>query len=576
MKYVVSIIMLLLFSSIVWAQVPDTVAVAPGLNTLADALEDAANFGKVFKLQRGGVYVNERLAYSMDSVASTCYIYGEKEPADQPPAMIQRYIGPGDATWEVLVASDYPANVKFENVGFYCYSQNGEPFLGAVDIWKSGGSLELNNCFFDGSNWAAIFVEANNVDIKITNNLFLNSTNSAFFQQGHLYEGWGVVGTTAEVYNNTMVNFGGEGQGDGVKLDTLKMLHNTWLLVDRHVSWDGWMGQINRIFENNIMVDCYARGYVGPRPDWKEHPDSAGYAGDNGDQGKTPSPLDSLEGVILVDSLWRVLGDSTFLGSAEAERLVSIRNNLKYTTQLLKDHQASITATNNPLFNNWTLKMFNDFPNKINEGNLDETVDPDFVQGLPASVYEPFFKNNYQRRNLGAREEGYPFMENWDWSGQGNFALVPTTWPVPLNLKPQAPELETAGTDGYPLGDLNWWGEKVVEDWENGRDYTDIADEHEVHPIDFVLSQNYPNPFNPVTHIVYQLSRKAQVSLDVYNIVGQKVRTLVNNDKMAAGVQEVTWDGKNDFGKKLGSGIYFYKLAVDNKVVDVKKMMMIK
>ena len=93
-------------------------------------------------------------------------------------------------------------------------------------------------------------------------------------------------------------------------------------------------------------------------------------------------------------------------------------------------------------------------------------------------------------------------------------------------------------------------------------------------PQQFTLSQNYPNPFNLSTTISFYLPGKSDVSLSIYNILGEKVKTLVNGN-LDAGNHTVTWDGKNESGSVVASGIYFYKLnAGDN--VTIKKMSLLK
>jgi hypothetical protein len=89
-------------------------------------------------------------------------------------------------------------------------------------------------------------------------------------------------------------------------------------------------------------------------------------------------------------------------------------------------------------------------------------------------------------------------------------------------------------------------------------------------PMAYVLSQNYPNPFNPSTNIQFSLPRAGKVEMKVYNLLGQVVATLVNG-QYATGRYEVTWDARN-----LASGLYFYRLTVDNNVVDTKKMLLLK
>jgi len=82
--------------------------------------------------------------------------------------------------------------------------------------------------------------------------------------------------------------------------------------------------------------------------------------------------------------------------------------------------------------------------------------------------------------------------------------------------------------------------------------------EQEILPREFAVSPNYPNPFNPSTTISYQLPQASEVTLEVYNMLGQKVRTLVS-DRIAAGSHLAVWDGRNDNGAEVGSGIYFYR-----------------
>jgi hypothetical protein len=88
------------------------------------------------------------------------------------------------------------------------------------------------------------------------------------------------------------------------------------------------------------------------------------------------------------------------------------------------------------------------------------------------------------------------------------------------------------------------------------------------------LSQNYPNPFNPTTTISYSLAQPGNVELAVYNIKGQKVKTLVNERK-EAGSHKVIWNGKNDTNKSVSSGIYFYQLSTYTKNMK-KKMLLLK
>jgi hypothetical protein len=93
-------------------------------------------------------------------------------------------------------------------------------------------------------------------------------------------------------------------------------------------------------------------------------------------------------------------------------------------------------------------------------------------------------------------------------------------------------------------------------------------------PETFDLEQNFPNPFNPTTTIRYQLAEPRQVRLTIYNILGQVVRTLVN-DVQPAGWYELQWDGTNDHGNPVSSGVLFCRLQAGD-FVSHRKMMMLK
>jgi hypothetical protein len=89
------------------------------------------------------------------------------------------------------------------------------------------------------------------------------------------------------------------------------------------------------------------------------------------------------------------------------------------------------------------------------------------------------------------------------------------------------------------------------------------------------LESNYPNPFNQTTTIRYGVKNRAHVSLKIYNVAGQLVKTLVNEVKEPAAVHKVNWDGRNKDGGTVASGVYFYKLVTDN-FAQTKKMVLLK
>jgi len=94
-------------------------------------------------------------------------------------------------------------------------------------------------------------------------------------------------------------------------------------------------------------------------------------------------------------------------------------------------------------------------------------------------------------------------------------------------------------------------------------------------PADLVLSQNYPNPFNPSTIVEFSLPEASDVTLEIYNILGQRVKTLIDGQKLQAGKHSVEWRSDDAGENKVSSGVYFYRLRAGDKTA-TKKMMLLK
>ena len=93
-------------------------------------------------------------------------------------------------------------------------------------------------------------------------------------------------------------------------------------------------------------------------------------------------------------------------------------------------------------------------------------------------------------------------------------------------------------------------------------------------PMDFALHANYPNPFNPTTSIKYDLPENAVVSLMIYDIMGREIRHLVN-ETQSAGFKAIMWNGTNNYGQQVGTGMYLYHIKAGS-FVQTRKMILIK
>ena len=139
-------------------------------------------------------------------------------------------------------------------------------------------------------------------------------------------------------------------------------------------------------------------------------------------------------------------------------------------------------------------------------------------------------------------------------------------------------EINTTTAAGTEIGEIGFVHVVGLGYSLNGP-ITSIEEDKEVLPKEFSLAQNYPNPFNPSTRIEYSLPASADVELTVFNILGQQVALLLNQEQ-SAGTHSITWNAEDSNGLKLSSGIYFYKLKATTAngidFLDIKKMILLK
>ncbi|MCD6417294.1 T9SS type A sorting domain-containing protein [bacterium] len=140
-------------------------------------------------------------------------------------------------------------------------------------------------------------------------------------------------------------------------------------------------------------------------------------------------------------------------------------------------------------------------------------------------------------------------------------------------------DIETIFFDDFEEGAFVWDTSYVPQIYWHITDdatlaYDDTGIRKSPRPAEFSLKQNTPNPFNPITEISFSLPEKADVSLVIYDISGHAVRELVSGN-LNSGKHTVVWNGTDDAGNPLPSGIYFYKLTAGDNI-DTKKMMLVR
>jgi len=203
--------------------------------------------------------------------------------------------------------------------------------------------------------------------------------------------------------------------------------------------------------------------------------------------------------------------------------------------------------------------------------NLEQVLEGNVVGLALYSGSRPIVSDNKinEYRDIGvACYESYPLLGDSFIPGTGNNSIIPG---------PCSPQYAVycEGVTDTIKAENNWWGESPPDptsfygpvDYDPWLVSTGVEEPHEPSlPDYFSLAQNYPNPFNPVTRIKYGLPRDCWVRLDVYNILGQKVATLVDGEQKA-GYRVAHWNGRSQSGAQVASGVYFYRI----KTADFRK-----
>ena len=180
---------------------------------------------------------------------------------------------------------------------------------------------------------------------------------------------------------------------------------------------------------------------------------------------------------------------------------------------------------------------------------------------------DPMYINKQIERNKDWLDNGVhnTFTDYW-WNVQEDDNAVVVQWPIPMDFSYSATSsAATACSHGGPVGSTKHMDHSAA---------LGIDVSSETLPNRFGLKQNYPNPFNPTTEIAFTLDQTADVNLSIYNMLGQKVRTLTNGSKNA-GTHTLEWNGLDEMGQNVSTGIYLYRLTSGSKSI-TKKMAFMK
>ena len=429
--------------------------------------------------------------------------------------------------------------------------------------------IELDHCIVENfgstgtpnklNTWNAL-----KSDIFVNHCLFRNNQSDVPQNPGMNWAGPGVNAIdTMWVQNSTFFIMGGNIEGSGSSMSYLHFDHNTMFMHTKSSPFS--MRQMhNADITNNIFFSVYSAGL------------DSGHAYD---ELTYNANFFSPPAVLTIDSLYTELKGSPYF-LTEADRHLDATNNAYFWPQAIMDNFTTMNAdpdTSVGHYRNVGGKILAptwvatrpEAASLLNMANFNigadknMNVDPGFDAGLVAAASDSmarFVRHVWANGGSGAGSREFVNLA----SPINPYAGVPADWkttqgyPVKENLQYSNSTLMAADPNGKPLGDQTWWPALVgVRQVSNSV------------PSKYTLSQNYPNPFNPTTNIKYSIPQGGFVTLKVYNMLGQEVATLVNQ-------QQKTGEYNVDFNaSNLASGVYLYRIQAGNVSI-TKKMMLLK
>ena len=558
-----------------------------------DTTETGERAHKVYVLERNAQYI---LTEVIDIDKPLLLMAYKPDDENRPPIIRCGLRDDGssvDNWWHIF------ADVTFKNLWMSGINLDGTGPISWITQTANVSGIEINydGCILEAPyTWWAMFADwgGNNV-YKITNCVFQyvgNPTGTTW--NGAIFHHMRI--DSVIIRNTTFFDFGAfavnTGQGTFyTEVDHCSFVNCVVHPVNSH-------RLIQAKFTNNLFVNCHA--FSDDYDEIKRHYDGEvkglmNYAEIQWD----PQELDSLYGP---GGEFGKSYDPNGDGHLTVDELAwTLKNNNWYYTQDIKNYWNQFSnVVPNPWMNNYNKAMFAsrdsvddwswDLKKYIWADSLGNIVDDPsggydtlhIVDSTIVTVTHKPFKYFYEEGTMnvdpGIVDDngcGALLAQNCinirkEWEGDMDFTPVKWhnvddylafTWPLDYDLAYTNSALENAGTDGKPIGSLQWWPEY---------DYTSIEKKSEVVPGKFTLEQNYPNPFNPTTTISFSVPKSGDVTLTVYNMLGQKVRTLVS-EKLNAGTYRYKFDASN-----LSSGVYIYQINVGNSFNQSKKMILLK
>ena len=484
--------------------------------------------------------------------------------AAAPPPIVCGVTAEGiDATGGISSGSD----LLVKNIDVEEGNPGGTLGWGFFGYGGPGERLEVDNCIIEHNRWTVMGGPPANSRIFFTNDYFVNFTGHECRRNGGVLDFFSDQDTIL-VENCTHVNIQGSiyKSRTGYTINRQIFNHNDFIDCAGFVFMNTG-DHPNYSITNSIFVNCNIQGF---------------------------SPVLAIKDVGEVDpenlpmGFVNVLDDSAFSANGAS---FYVDKNLVYWDPSLSDYVSTLNANKVNGHTDWVSQMIT--MNSRSQAMFDDNATyPKLTEGTWIKDKLPNFKKtDVLFTDQLAKIKAWALLTVdttytiglTSWRQPSNDEATYFTyadWPIPIDLSYDDADLMTAGLNGYPLGDLNWFPTQYtawkaqeateLQQIHNTLNQTTAVKEMPGLPVQYRLSQNYPNPFNPTTVIDFTIPTSGNVTLKVYNSLGQEIATLVNGYHEASNYK-VDFNASN-----LSSGIYFYTIKVGNNFTQTKKMILLK
>jgi len=526
-------------------QAQRTITIEPGFGTINDAIMgdttatgERVDANTVYVL-RGGLSVEDRYYLNGSILTTNYHLQVQAEEGSTVPPVLQVLTDETGVSAGTFIEAEGDVTLR----GLYMLGMDDLDAPRSQHVIMNGDDkhLVVDDCFIDYNRFIVFRFNGENGNLRLTNSHIRNVLTTNNPGNGKVVDGRGTNLESVYVENNTFEGVSGEfTRLSGGLMRNLFFHHNTVYNMHAFVR-DDFRENSGKVVEARIANNLFI---------------NTGWVGDTLNTANPPSNWEV--GIFAFDSL-SVVPELT-----EEDRDIHIsRNNFFWEPELMDFFNSGFTATCE-ICSGGTVKQYPIFSPRgqlfVDDGliRFDNAIEEDPEFGLTSGVsgFIDWVEGYWtEPANVSAT------MVYFDPDGTNSTEDI-TDWPVTDDFTyPTTKASFTAGSGGFPLGDLNWFPESKAE-WEAQGGGTGIIVSREDNvefPEGFILRGNYPNPFNPSTTIRFDLPSPADVRIHVYDLLGRELMALPAGSMESGANRTVEVDAGS-----LPSGVYLYRVFAES------------